>query len=176
MGLGETELIAGNQSVAMQYYLKAKPIAEGLAAVDAHNIQALGDVAALYLSLSAWERQNGGALSALEHCLRAVAIREELSAANPSNALTRRDLASAYFELADVYGRLAANTLAPAVQQQQNWRTAKDWYEKSLEIFLDMKSKGTLSAADASKPDELANDIAKCDLALKSIAPEKPTS
>jgi hypothetical protein len=29
-----------------------------------------------------------------------------------------------------------------------------------------MKSKGTLSGADATKPDELAKEIAKCDAAL----------
>jgi hypothetical protein len=33
-----------------------------------------------------------------------------------------------------------------------------------------------LSAPDASRLDELANDIAKCDLALKSIAQKKPAS
>ena len=30
-----------------------------------------------------------------------------------------------------------------------------------------MKSKGTLSGADASKPDDLAKEIAKCDAVLK---------
>jgi hypothetical protein len=31
-----------------------------------------------------------------------------------------------------------------------------------------MKSRGTLTAADANKPDELAQEIAKCDAALRT--------
>jgi serine/threonine protein kinase len=170
---GDAQLMAGNQSAAMQDYLKAKPIAEELAAADAHNSQARSDLAALDLSLGAWKRQNGDPLSALEDCRRAVAIREELSAANPSNALTRRDLASAYSELAEVYEKLAANKEASAVQQQGNWRLAKDWYDKSLKIWQEMKSNGILGGADAAKPEELARKVANCDAVLDSIAKKK---
>ena len=49
----------------------------------------------------------------------------------------------------------------------ESYRKALAIYEalvnKSLEIYQDMKSKGTLSGADAGKPDELAKEIAKCD-------------
>jgi len=36
-----------------------------------------------------------------------------------------------------------------------------------LDIYQDMKNKGTLSGADAGKPDELTKAIAKCDAVLK---------
>jgi eukaryotic-like serine/threonine-protein kinase len=176
MGLGETELIAGDQSAAIQYYAKAKPIAEGLAAVDARNIQARGDIAAFSLSLSACELRSGELPAALKNCQSALVIREELAAANPTNALMRRDLAVAYSELAKVHGKMAEDKQTPAIQQQDNWQAAKDSYEKSLSIWTDMKSSGTLSAVDAPKPDEIADDIAKCEAALNSTAPEKPTS
>jgi hypothetical protein len=48
-----------------------------------------------------------------------------------------------------------------------NWRAAKDSYQKSLAIWQDMKSKGTLSGADANKPDEVAREIARCEQALR---------
>ena len=44
---------------------------------------------------------------------------------------------------------------------------AADAYRKSLDIYQDMKNKGTLSGADAGKPDEIAKEIAKCDAASK---------
>jgi hypothetical protein len=47
-------------------------------------------------------------------------------------------------------------------------REARAWYQKSLDIYQDMKSRGTLSGADTSKPDEIAKEIAKCDAALNS--------
>lgn len=39
--------------------------------------------------------------------------------------------------------------------------------QKSLNIWQEMESKGTLTAADAGKPDEVAREIAKCDAGLK---------
>jgi serine/threonine protein kinase/tetratricopeptide (TPR) repeat protein len=170
---GDAQSLAGSPTAAMQCYLKAKPMAEGLAAADAHNIQARSDLAALYLSLGACERQNGDPLPALDDCRRAVSIREELSSASPSNALTRRDLASAYSELAEVYEKLAANKEASAVQQQDNWRVAKDWYDKSLKIWQEMKSNRILGGADAAKPEELARKVANCDAVLDSFAKKK---
>ena len=56
---------------------------------------------------------------------------------------------------------------ASAIKQNEQWRAAKEAYQKSHDIYKDMKSKGTLNGADASKPDELAKEIAKCDEALK---------
>jgi hypothetical protein len=48
-----------------------------------------------------------------------------------------------------------------------HWRAASPLsFQKSLDIYQDMKSKGTLSGSDASKPDEVAREIARCDLAL----------
>ena len=44
-----------------------------------------------------------------------------------------------------------------------DWRQARDWYQKSLDIWQDLKSQGTLRSADASKPEELAKEIARCD-------------
>jgi len=37
-------------------------------------------------------------------------------------------------------------------------RAARDACQKSFDIYQDMKGKGRLNGADASKPDELAND------------------
>ena len=64
--------------------------------------------------------------------------------------------------------KLAAKAGTSNVKQNEQWRAAKDAYQKSLDIYQDMKSKSTLSGADAGKPDELAKEIAKCDAALKA--------
>jgi hypothetical protein len=88
----------------------------------------------------------------------------------------RRDLASGYSELAKVYEQLATDKHASVDQQQTNWRAAKGSYEKSLNIWTEMKSHGTLSGADYGRLDEVAKEIAKCESALNSLAQEKPTS
>jgi serine/threonine protein kinase/tetratricopeptide (TPR) repeat protein len=47
------------------------------------------------------------------------------------------------------------------------WREARDWYQRSLANWREVQAKGTLSGAEASKPDELTREIAKCDAALR---------
>jgi hypothetical protein len=81
----------------------------------------------------------------------------------------RRDLASGYSELAKVFEQLATDKHASVDQQQTNWRAAKGSYEKSLNIWTEMKSHGTLSGADYGRLDEVAKEIAKCESALNSI-------
>lgn len=65
-------------------------------------------------------------------------------------------------------------TFSGASEEGEYWRAAKDAYQKSLDIYKDMKSKGTLSGPDANKPDDLAKEIAKCDAALKVSNKTKP--
>jgi len=63
---------------------------------------------------------------------------------------------------------LASASSAMPNQRIDHWREA-DWYQKSLEIYQDLKSKGTLGGADAKKRDEVPSEIEKCDEALKNL-------
>ena len=85
-----------------------------------------------------------------------------LVASSPTNASARTTLALLYRQLGDSHAALGAKG------SKQQWSAAKDAYQKALDIYQDMKSKGTLSGVDAAKPDELAKEIAKCDAALES--------
>ena len=101
---------------------------------------------------------NSGVASARQ----GIKIDEELVASSPTNASARNTLALLYQQLGDSYAALGAKG------GKQHWNAARDDYQKALDIYQEMKNKGTLSGADARKPDELAKEIAKCDAALKS--------
>jgi hypothetical protein len=62
---------------------------------------------------------------------------------------------------------MATEAKTPASARTENWREARAWYQRSLAIWLDMRSKNALSPADASKPEDLARRIAQCDEALR---------
>jgi hypothetical protein len=81
----------------------------------------------------------------------------------PSNATARNTLAQVYSQLGASHAAIAAKAggTSPA-----EWRAARDAYQRSLDIFTDMKSKGTLNGADAGKIDEISREIAKCTKAL----------
>jgi serine/threonine protein kinase len=166
LGIGDAELTAGNQKEAIEYYSKAKPAAEALATADGHNTQARGDVAALHLSLAALAVARREFPSALENCRKAVTIREELSSASPTNALMRRDLALAYASLADAYKQRALQGDMTRSESLDNFKAAREWYDKSLAIWREMESKGTLPGSYTGKPEQISREIAQCDVGL----------
>jgi len=90
-----------------------------------------------------------------------IKIEEVLTASSPTNVTARTTLALLDRQLGDSYAALGAKG------SKQPWSAARDAYQKASDIYQDLKTKGTLTVADASKPDELAKEIARCDAALK---------
>jgi hypothetical protein len=90
--------------------------------------------------------------------LKAISFYQKLEAAKSSNVVLLRD----YAETLDRAGEtcLLNGTNKVAVE-------AKQLFQQSLGIWTEMRDRGTLSKADAHKPDEIAAEIAKCDAALK---------
>ena len=108
-----------------------------------------------YLKLSELLSATGDSNGAIVNAQKARHILETLIAATPKNTLATTHLALVYGQLGKCYAAKAA------------WHEARDWDEKSLALYQDMKAKGTLAPSDAKKPDELIVEIAKCDAAIK---------
>jgi eukaryotic-like serine/threonine-protein kinase len=164
----------GDNAGALSHFQKAQQIFAELVAEDPANADSQSKWAYVCLAMSQVQAQTGDLSSAVESDLQGIKIDEALLTTSPVNALARNTLAQLYDKLGGYDAQLAAKMTDG--KQIEEWHAAKVAYEKSLGLYQDMKNKGTLSAADASKPDELAKDIAKCDLALKSVDQEKPTS
>jgi eukaryotic-like serine/threonine-protein kinase len=149
-----------NRAEALKNFSKALEIFAGLAAKDASNGDFRRQWALTYLGLSRFQLKANDLNSAVDNAQQGIKIDEVLVAASPTNAGAHNTLAQLYRQLGDSYAALGGKG------SKQQWSAAKDAYQKALEIYQDMKSKGTLSGADAGKPDELAKEIAKCDEAL----------
>ncbi len=104
---------------------------------------------------------------AVDSAVQGIKIDEALVAAALTNASARNTLAQLDSQLGACHAALGAKN--GTGKGSEHWRAARDAYQKGLEIYQDMKSKGTLSASDAGKPDELAKEIAKCDDSLKKV-------
>jgi serine/threonine protein kinase/tetratricopeptide (TPR) repeat protein len=163
--MGRT-LESRNRERASSYYHQTLDILERLLAKDESNAFLRRHLAYTYLRMSMLLSDGDDLSGALEQARRAISICESLIATDPKNITARNTLAVSYAQLGKSY-RLIASKAAPESEQTKNWHEAKNWYGKSLEIWQDMKSKGTLNPADASKADEIAAEIAKCDAALK---------
>jgi len=150
-----------NRAEALKNFNQALEIFAGLVAKDATNADFRRQWAYTYLALSRFEVKATDLNAAVQSAQQGIKIEEVLIASSPTNVTARTTLALLDRQLGDAYAAPAEKGGKP------QWNAAREAYQKALDIYQDLKSKGTLSAADAGKPDELAKEIAKCDAAIK---------
>ena len=158
----------GNRFEALNNFHKALQIFAELVAKDPTNADYRRQWVTTYLLLSRFQSQANDLNGAVDSANQGIKIGEALVAASPTNASARNTLALLDSQLGAYYSALAAQ--AGTGKQSEHWSAAKDAYKKSFDIYQDMKSKGTLKGADASKPDEIAKEISTCDAALVKLA------
>lgn len=180
MGLAAAYAKTGNARKARENYAAVIPIDGQLLAADPTNQEDLQNLAATYIKLGDLSSTEGDLLGAIENCRKVVDVRERMLTITPDNSAYVSNLADAYFHMGFLQaetagahvgegGILDATILPPtSAKQMQQWRDAKSWYQKNIDILRAMKSKGTLFGADANRIDELEREIAKCDAALAS--------
>jgi non-specific serine/threonine protein kinase/serine/threonine-protein kinase len=159
----------GDHAGALENYRKAEQIFVELIAKDPTNADSQAKLEYFYLVVSRFYSQVGDLSGAIGSALQGVKVGDALVASSSSNALAKTFLAQLYREVGDGHAKLVARMETSTARQEEQWRAAKDAYQKSLDIYQDMKSKGTLKGTDADKPDEIAKEIAKCDEALKKL-------
>ena len=162
-----TAVGTSNVVEALSDFHKALQIFAELTAKDPNNADFRRQWAFTYLSLSRFQPKGGDLDGAVDSAIQGIKIDEALVASSPTNASARNTLALLYSQLGASHAALA--TRAGTSKQTAPWQAAKDSYQKSLDIYQDMKSNGTLKGADAGKPDELAKEIAKCDAVLERV-------
>ena len=96
----------------------------------------------------------------------AIAIGEVMLASRPSDLVVRRDLADTYEALARVGVRRAENQRLGRGARIAQWREARSWYQKSLEVWNEWPKWGISSAFDSRRKAGVLKSIAKCDAAL----------
>lgn len=158
-----TGMETADAAAARANYDKALEMFSKLVAKDPNNADFRRQWAYTYFTLSRFQVKTNDLNGAVESAQRGIKIDESLVESSPTNASARNTLALLYRQLGD-----SGVALAEAGSKPQ-WSAAKDAYQRSLNIYQDMKSKGTLTAADAGKPDELAKEIARCDKALEKF-------
>jgi non-specific serine/threonine protein kinase/serine/threonine-protein kinase len=148
---------------AIEQYKKAKEIREAIVALDPANAQARRDLAMSEAGLGDTLIRKGELAEGRELIKKALAIFEELAARSPADAEARRDLAIGY----QTFGQtLAAAADGEKAAGKQLWREARAWYQRSLDVFLDMQRRGVMRAADVQIIEKIKREIARCDAAL----------
>jgi non-specific serine/threonine protein kinase/serine/threonine-protein kinase len=162
--VAEALAATGDYPNALKSFQKAQRMYSDLVAEDPLNADSQAKLSSLCLAMSEAQGRVNDLEGAADSALQGVKIGEALVTASPTNSSARVTLAQLYSQLGASHAALAAR--AGAGKRAEQLRAAKDAYQKSLDIYQDMKNKGTLSAADAGKPVEVGGEIAKCEAAL----------
>ena len=152
---------------ASEHYRTSVRILEELAAKNPTNTELQMRKEWGYYRLSDVQSLSGDIAHAIENAEHARSVFESLVAANAKNSTAAKYLAVVYAQLGKCHRLMASASGKTSSQRVDHWRDAKDWYQKSFEIYQDMKSRGTLGGADQNKPAELSSEITTCDGALK---------
>ena len=163
--IGELLAVRGDYVEALANEHKALELYEKLTAdspQDLHTHYQTGVVASMMAELCA---KLGKRDEALVLCAKAVDLLKELRE-DPANTLYNGLRAQAYLHLAAAHAELAASKKTTAARQQEDWCTARDLYQRSFDIWQDMRKRGVLTSENAIKAEQVASEIAKCDTAL----------
>ena len=104
--------------------------------------------------------------AALAESSRAIAMLDGI-AADPTSGTHSSLRGQVYMRVAAAYAALGASAKLGAAEQREHWRTARDLYARSLDVWQDMQKRGILTAEDGTKPQEVAREIARCDAACR---------
>jgi len=109
---------------------------------------------------------SGDNVKPLEHYRRALAIRQKLSADYPNNVEARVNLALARAKIGEAFAALASQEKIPARKRIERWREARAWFQRSLDVFLEMQTRGALSPANAGEMERVKKELSRCDVEI----------
>lgn len=102
---------------------------------------------------------------ALRSAQKELSIDDQLLVADSANASAQRNQGVAYTQIGRAHQMLAVQASA-AEPRTREWREARRWYHRGLDVWLELQKKGTLIPMYVFKLDESRRNVATCDLAL----------
>ncbi len=127
-------------------------------------------VAGIHVKMATVFAIMGKESEAAQEAQRSLKITEEVIATRDYILDARYVVADAYSALGDVSQTAAARTSSPE-KQFQRWNEARDWYQRSLNMWHIIHNPGARTAAGfaCGNPKTVIRQIAKCDAALARL-------
>jgi tetratricopeptide (TPR) repeat protein len=127
--------------------------------------QAQGNLGATYLTYAEIFLAKRDANGALENYRKALTILEP----EPIRSAQTLALAHAYEGLGNVQLLRANQARGQAQQQAVCLKEAKDWYQKSLDVWLALDQHGKVTDNDKTIPSEITQKIRQCEATLAKL-------
>jgi eukaryotic-like serine/threonine-protein kinase len=167
--LGQTLEKTGSFTEALQTQRQALTIFKNVSIADPTNELSQRFLGFGYGEVGRLLVKKGDVTGGLDDLRKALTILKSLSSADRNNNFALSGLAGAYSGMGLAHAALATTRNARVEQQLEHWHEARSWYQKGLDVWLDMRSRGALARVDADKPQEMAGEIARCDAAIAKL-------
>jgi tetratricopeptide (TPR) repeat protein/tRNA A-37 threonylcarbamoyl transferase component Bud32 len=167
--MGDLLAEGGHYAEALTNYRKAVAEQERLGAESSENLYARYGAILVRARVGEMQARLGDRAAALAESSRALELLDGI-APEPASG-TRSSLRGyVYMRVAAAYAALGASASTGVAEKRARWETARALYAQSLDVWQDMQKRGILTAEDATKPQDLAREIARCDAALRQLA------
>jgi non-specific serine/threonine protein kinase/serine/threonine-protein kinase len=161
----------GDYRQAISNYREAFAGYQKLSAADPRDALAMRYLGLCEMGMGNSLSSLGNVVQGIQHGRRAVEIFATLaSAGRGSTSISVLAFAHSQSALGNDFKRLAARPAAPASEAIANWRTARYWFQQSLNQLQTLKQRNLLAPYDLSEPDRVAREVANCDANLKRLA------
>lgn len=111
--------------------------------------------------------KTGDAPLALRNASEELEIDKRLLAANAHNASAQRNQGTAYGQMGQTHELLARSKSGSRADRGREWREARGWHQRALDVWVQLKKEGVLIPAYAPRLDEAARNVANCERQMR---------
>ena len=161
----------GDYRQAISNYREAFAGYQNLSKADPRDALAMRYLGLCEMGMGTSLSSLGNVDQGIQHGRQAVEIFAVLASAGRGGApISVLALAHSQSALANDFKRLATRPAAPESEATANWRTARYWFQQSLDQLQTLKQRNLLAPYDLSEPDRVARELANCDANLKKFS------
>ena len=159
----------GDTKTALDGSRKSLAIFAEMSSADPLNEDLRQLVAAVRTFVCQMMIKTGNAAEAIELLNQTLRTLEKSFAASPTDELAHYRIATVQEGLGQGHAGLAADGKTSAQKRLANWREARSWFQKSLEIYRVFRDAGKLTGEEAAKVSVVTEEIIKCDAAIARL-------
>jgi non-specific serine/threonine protein kinase/serine/threonine-protein kinase len=162
--IGDLLTNTGKYSEALLFNQKALEMWEPLSKNSLQDLGLRYGIIKTHAGIGLIHAKLGDRRAALTECGQAISLLGKIED-DPTIGSLRTLRAEAYTDLARVHVTLAMAAHTND-ERREHWRSARDMFQTSLDIWVDMRNRGIITGMAAGTPEEIQREIAKCDAAL----------
>jgi tetratricopeptide (TPR) repeat protein len=152
----------GRHSEAMRYYRRAETIRAASVRADSASLWKQASLMEVRVAICSSLAALGSA-GAPAACADS-AVQLDRTAVSPDNAAIRTFVADSYASIGEAYTALArAGSIDGAGSFQ---RQARDMFKRSVDVWADLRTRGVIAGADATKAESAAHALARAEASL----------